>query len=357
MPKHFLSFLLLFLPFLCSAQEPDPTVYFHPEPDSDSTVYFRSYPDKFNFQLLLRSRPTRLQLAGADNRLEFRPNSRPQIGIGGSIVNVGFAFYLRVPESIGRELSIFGETDYTDLQFNYYRSHFAFNFHYLKYSGFYVNNAADFDTPPFVPLYPLGKDVSMEGASLIGTYLLNTDRISFRAPYNNADRQLISAGSFLAMAELSHYVLGSDSLVLPQSFIPFFDGSNLQGGSFSSFSLMPGYTGTLVANEFYLNITLAAGPDFQYNLYNTIDESGKNWFVAGKVNGQAALGFDNDKLFGSLVFTVSRRRMGADQLVIGNDTGKIVLSVGHRFQETKWMNRIRTSRLYEKVMNPLSFFK
>lgn len=345
MPKHFLSFLLFFLPFLCIAQEPD------------SSVYFRSYPDKFNVQLLLRDRVTHLQLADGDKQIQFRPNSRPQVGIGGSIVNIGFALYVRVPESFGREESTFGKTDYTDFQFNFYRSHFAFTFHYLKYKGFFINNAADFDLPPLSAPYPLGQDVFLEGGSLIGLYLLDTERLSFRAPYNNADRQMVSAGSFLAMTEISHYVLGSDSLVLPERFLGVFDNpSNLQGGSFSGFSLMPGYTRTFVADEFYLNVTLAAGPDIQYNSYNSTAESGKNWHVAGKVNGRAAIGYDNDKLFASIALAASRRRFGTEQLVVGVDTGNITFTIGHRFQEFNWMTRIRKSELYEKVMNPFSLF-
>jgi hypothetical protein len=345
MPKHFLIFFLFFLPSICIAQEPD------------STEYYRTYEDKFNIQLLFKTRPTHLQLANDDNRILFRPNSRPQIGIGGSVVNIGFALYVRMPKSIGREPSTFGETDYTDFQFNYYRSHFALTLHYLKYSGFYVNNAADFDTPPSVPLYPLSEDVALEGGSFVGLYLLDAERLSFRAPYNNFDRQMVEAGSFLAMTEISHYVLGSDSLVVPEGFLDFFDNSSdLQGGSFTSLSLMPGYTRTFVADEFYLNITLAAGPDIQYNSFNTFGESDKNWHVAAKVNGQAAIGYDNDKLFGSITLVASRRRFGTEQLIVGNDTGNIVFTIGHRFQEFNWMNRLRKSELYERVMNPLSNF-
>jgi hypothetical protein len=345
MPKHFLIFFLFFLPSICIAQEPD------------STEYYRTYEDKFNIQLLFKTRPTHLQLANDGNRILFRPNSRPQIGIGGSVVNIGFALYVRMPESIGREPSTFGETDYTDFQFNYYRSHFALTFHYLKYSGFYVNNAADFDTPPFVPLYPLSEDVALEGGSLMGLYLLDAERLSFRAPYNNSDRQMVGAGSFLAMTEISHYVLGSDSLVVPEDFLNFFDSSSdFQGGSFTGLSLMPGYTRTFVVDKFYLNATLAAGPDIQYNSFNTSGESDKNWHVAAKVNGQAAIGYDNDKLFGSVTLTASRRRFGTEQLIVGNDTANIVFTLGHRFQEFNWMNRLRKSEIYERVMNPLSNF-
>lgn len=348
MPKHFLLFFLIFLPSFCIAQE-----------EADSSTYFRTYPDKFNIQLLFKNRATHLQLAKGDKQVQFRPNSRPQLGIGGNIANIGFALYVRVPESLGREESTYGKTDYRDFQFNYYRKDYAFTFHYLKYGGFYVDNAAEFEMPASVPLYPLGKDVTLEGGSLIGLYLLGTKKLSFRGPYNNADRQLVGAGSFLAMTEISHYLLSSDSLVLPSSLRGFFDtGANLQGGSFTGFSLMPGYSRTFVVEQFYLNVTLAAGPDVQYNSLNAAAEPAKSrsWQVAGKVNGQAAVGYDNDKLFASIAVAGSRRSFGTDQLHVGVNTGNIVFTLGHRFQEFNWMTRIRQSELYERVMNPFSNF-
>lgn len=285
--------------------------------------------------------------------LIYQPNSRPLIGVGGNIVDIGFGFVLKLPIIFGRDIDIYGDTDFFDFQFNFYRNKFSMDFHYQNYQGLYLANTRNLPDVVFSE-NPKNPGLSLEGASLNGVYIFNSEKFSYPAIFNNTERQLKSAGSFLMLASLKHLSLVNDSLIIPKAYETHFSPSSsgqLEQAKFTGLSFMPAYSYTLTVKNFYLNLTYAIGPDLQYREIRTAETSRDFWALERKSNLRAGLGYDNDRFFAGIIYNSRQNRYGTGNLGFTHNTGFIRLSVGGRLQETRWMEKVRKNPLYQRVMS------
>lgn len=317
----------------------------------DTLHYVRSYPGKFNLRLILQERPMFLQLRNGESSLEYRPNTRSMIGFGANILRVGLSFTFQMPDRFARDEAEFGDTDFKDYQIGFFVNNFLMNLRYQDYSGFYLDNTADWEDRYFFAERPLHKDLAMRKIKISSIYIVNPDRLTLRI-YNNSQRQVRGAGSFTVMSVLNHFRIKSDSLVIQPEFKAHYSKSAwLRQGHFTGFGLLPGYSHNFIVENFYLNLTVAAGPELQYRHYNSASGSDAGIYIQGKINIMGAVGYDNDVFFAGLHFVDQRSRYNAGGLQILHDTGFMRLSIGHRFQETGWMKKIREWRPYKWVMN------
>lgn len=303
---------------------------------------------------MVQYRPMALRFRDPQTRgsLYYQPNSRPLIGVGGNIVDIGFGFVVKIPIIFARDLDIYGETDFFDLQLNFYRNKFALDFHYQNYQGLYLANTRRLPEVIFSEK-PKRPGLSLEGASLNGVYVFNSDRFSYPAIFNNSERQLKSAGSFLAQVSLKHLALISDSLIIPEAYQSHFSSSSrhLEQGKFNGIAVMPGYSYTFVAKEFYLNLTYVIGPDLQYREIRITNNMNRFWKLESKSNLRVGLGYDNDRFFAGIIYINRWNNYGTGDLDFMHNNGFIRFSVGGRLQETRWMEKVRDHRLYQSVMN------
>lgn len=318
----------------------------------DTISYVRDFPGKFNLRLILQERPMYLQLHNDENRIEYRPNIRPSIGFGFNILDVGFSFSVKVPPAFARTSSFPEQTDYRDYQLGVFVKHFLLEGVYQDVTGFYMSNISDWeDRFPFNGTPPLREDLSIRRAAVNSIYIFDLDRLTLRV-YSNARKQLRGAGSFLVMSSINHFNIDSDQIILPSGLAEHYsEDARLAGGNFTGLSFMPGYSHNFIVENFYLNLTVAAGPDLQYREYRTPSGSHANWQLQGKINIRGAVGYDDDDFFVGVHFVDQRNRYKAGGLDVVHNTGVIRLAVGHRFKETRWMKSIRNWQLYQTVMN------
>ena len=321
--------------------------------DTSGVNYIREFNEVFHFKLIGQFRPMAIRIRDEESRksLMYRPNSRPSVGVGGQILDIGFSFIFRIPESIWQDPKIYGDTRFHDFQFNFFQPAFAIDFQYQFYEGFYVSTV---DLPNFNYNEYLQKpDLQIEGYGLNGVYIFNEDRFSYAAAFNNASKQLHSVGSFILVSSIKHTRLRTNGTLVPEKLQNNYNSlPGFRRGEFTGFAIMPGYAQTFVVKDFYLNIGFAAGPDLQYKDYTTAEATKYDWTVEGKIDYRAGLGYDNGKFFTGLIYVGRRNLYSIEDTDIVYDSGFVRLSVGHRFQETSWMQDVRNWKLYKKVMNP-----
>lgn len=184
--------------------------------------------------------------------LIYRINAPAGIGIGASWKNYSFAFsrriwFLRDPEK--------GKTNSLELQYYGYRRKFAYSLSLQQHTGFYneiMNSDGAYTTYQKMKLHMYG-----------GTFqwVFNNKKFSYKAAFNQNERQLKSAGSFLLGAAVYYTKLNTDTLKL------FYNMESLHENI--QFGITGGYAYSWVL--------------------------GKSWFVTGSLDLGVNLGHNNPK--------------------------------------------------------------
>ncbi len=338
----FIFFILVISSGAASAQQ-----------DTSEVKYLRGFKNIFHLKVIGQYRPMtlRVQEKGTGESILFQPNARPMAGIGGEIVDIGFALTLKLPESAGRDNDIYGNTRFHDFQVNWYQDRFAVDFQYQYYQGFYISrvNIPDVSYDEYLQK----PDLRIEGYGLNGVYVFNQDKFSYGAAFNNSYKQLRSTGSFLMMASIKHTGIRTAGTLIPDQFLNEFSSTpRIHNVWITGFSIMPGYAQTFVAGNFYLNLVLEVGPDLQYRDYVIAEGRKQNWRAEGKMNIRGGLGYDNGDFFAGVFYLGRRNRFSVGELNIVHEAGFARLNIGHRFSEMSWMQDIRGWKLYKKIMNP-----
>ncbi|MFT3993334.1 MAG: DUF4421 family protein [Dysgonomonas sp.] len=135
----------------------------------------------------------------------YRINAPVGIGVGASWKNYAFAFsrridFLRDPKK--------GKTNSLEFQYYGYRRKFAYSLSLQQHDGFYntlINSNGSYTTYPKMKLHMYG-----------GTFqwVFNNKKFSYKAAFNQNERQLKSSGSFLLGVAAYYTKLNTDTLKL-----------------------------------------------------------------------------------------------------------------------------------------------
>ncbi|RKS18428.1 uncharacterized protein DUF4421 [Flavobacterium endophyticum] len=190
MKLHFLLFLVFMMPCSCSGQR-------------DST-YIKPYEHKFSVRTYLAKNFLSMeQQTGTEESKRFMPNNPPNIGLGFSlnntIVNVSYGQGFNFMREKDK-----GKTKAFDLQIHNYGKKFIIDVFIQKYRGFYT---AD-DDGNNIELYP---DLKIQQYGAYGQYVFNNKKFSYKAAFNQSEKQLKSAGSFLIGGGVYFTKIESDS--------------------------------------------------------------------------------------------------------------------------------------------------
>jgi len=150
----------------------------------DST-YIAPFEQDFSIGISPYYQFTMLTHTTDDKSTTYIPNTPVIIGLSSSYKNFSLIGGLRFDLLKNSE---FGETKMMDWQFHYYGRKFILDMFLRNYEGFYSHE--DDET---IALYP---DIKLLQYSLYGQYIFNNKKFSYRAAFNQSERQLQSAGSF-----------------------------------------------------------------------------------------------------------------------------------------------------------------
>lgn len=140
---------------------------------------------------------------------KFMPNSPMNLGFGVSlnntIINLSYGYGLSFMKDNEK-----GKTRAFDFQIHNYGRKFIIDLFIQKYHGFYT---AD-DTGKNIQLYP---DLNIQQYGAFGQYVFNNKKYSYKAAFNQNERQLKSTGSLLLGGGVYFTKIGSDSSFVHKS--------------------------------------------------------------------------------------------------------------------------------------------
>jgi hypothetical protein len=252
----------LTIAFASFAQD-DVAVTTYPRHRSDSlrAKNVQRYPDHFFIWPVLKQRILNFEVQSQNSRkqkLYFKPNNSFTLGLGVYLFELGIELTVALPVD-DKNKNIYGETHAKDIQLNALARKFGFDLYHQKYKGFYVSDPSN-NIPKNTP-YPQRSDIATRNFGLSGLYIFNDRKFSLKSAYNFAERQLHSNGSFIMVGTLNSFKLTADSSVLNKEQRDLYgERSSFKALKYTTFSIAPGYTYSVIYKNFFLNGTLVLGP-------------------------------------------------------------------------------------------------
>jgi len=235
--------LLILTPAICLSQV-------------DST-YIRDYERNLSVSGLITKKFINLsQDIDSKTSKMYLPNNPPTIGLGISLKNTVVSFSYGYGFDFMRDKSK-GKTKIDwDIQFHHYNRYFVVDVFYQKYKGFYEDDDANKN-------YIICPDLKIRKSGVFAQYIFNNKKFSYKSAFNQTQKQIKSAGSWLLGGTVYTTKITSDS-----SFV--YRGKN----SFRNF-------------QFGVNVGYA---------YNWV--LGRYWFISGSVSTGIAFGSERFSTFG-----------------------------------------------------------
>ena len=302
--------------------------------DSLRDLYINRFPDHFFIYPVIKQRSLSFELEKRDRSelLTFKPNNTFSLGLGAYLFEAGVELAFAIPLD-EKSKSIYGNSDARDIQLNIFGKKWGLDAFYQKYSGFYITDKTN-PTPPDTA-FPQRADIESKNAGLTGLYIFNNQKFSFRSVYNFAERQLFSRGSFLVSSGLSTFKVSADSSIINgQQKVVFGDDVSFSRLRYTTFSIAPGYTYSIIFKNFFLNGTLSIGPAHHWIKYTleggpAQDEIAINTFVAARIS----IGYNGNILFGGISFVTQGSSVAFEDVQFSNSNGSFKILVGYRFRE------------------------
>lgn len=337
-----IAFVLLLVCTTAIAQEVStPVAAQQSDADSIRSYYIRQFPKYFFLYPVLKHRSLSFELErekGGDALVTFKPNNAYSFGLGMYIFEFGFELTFAVPLE-QKSIDLYGKSKARDIQFNLLGKKWGLDAFYQKYDGFYVIDSK-VELPGGMP-YPQRSDIVTQNIGMTGSYTFNNQRFSFRSAYNFSEQQMFSKGSVLVFSSLSSFKLDADSSILNET-----QRANLGRDvaftdlRYTSFSIAPGYTYSLIYKHFFLNGTLAVGPAHNWIKYRVEGGSDRyeptiNSFVAARI----AIGYNGDRLFGGISFLTQGSNVKFGDTRFSSNNGSFKILIGYRFEEWGFLKR------------------
>jgi hypothetical protein len=279
--------------------------------DGFDTAYVRDFSHLLTVRAYSSTKYNKLKLGGlkGNKPIIYRPNNRINVGVGASYRALTLNLGVGIP-GLNNDEDEKGETRYLDAQANIYTRHWATNLFLQRFQGYYISShhlpdlgweqATTFPTRPDLVQFNLGAS---------SVYILNHDRFSYRAAFNQDAWQRKSQGSVLVGGYLTYFRLQADSSLVPSVLAPHYDpGLQLSRSGFLDLGVSTGYAYTLVLQEhLFLTGSFVVGAGLSAQRAITVNEAGgptaKNSAGLGW-HGQyrAAMGWNSEWYFVGLSF-------------------------------------------------------
>lgn len=308
--------------------------------DSVREIYIRRFPDHFFVYPVLKQRSLNFEMKKEDrnNLLTFRPNNSYSFGVGLYLFELGFELAAAIPINEQNKV-LYGDSDARDIQLNVLGKSWGLDVFHQKYSGFYITDKGN--EPEDGEPFPQRPDIDSRNFGITGNYVFNNQKFSFRGVYNFAERQLESKGSFLMFASVRSFRFSADSSILnDQQKMIFSDKVAFNSLRYTTFSMAPGYTYSLIFNNFFLNGSLAVGPGHNWILYRLENgaernEISINTFVALRIG----IGYNGERIFGGITFASQGSTVRFEDIEFSNNNSTFKILMGYRFREFGFLKK------------------
>lgn len=275
--------------------------------DDHDTNYIESYKSQLTARLYASRKYTDLKIRDTDNdvTLNYKPNDRINLGFGLSYnaftLNIGINFPF-----VNHDNDKYGKTDYLDLQSHLLFRKLAAEVYLSTFKGYYLSNPDEAlygNREGASGTYPQRRDIFTIDLGATAYYIFNHNYFSYRAAFNQDERQKKSAGSFLAgPAVFTTYFQGDSSMIPYNIESPdFIDGVKIKRSRYAKFAVSAGYAYNFVAWErIFLMASFIGGPGAGYSKVFTEDDDNEGiqkWGFSFIYTFRAAAGYNGKKLF------------------------------------------------------------
>ncbi|WP_194777185.1 DUF4421 domain-containing protein [Pararhodonellum marinum] len=283
----FLWFLFFFFDFPASAQDES-----LPEKDSVNG-YFITYPKLLGSRLYMSRKYTALEMEdkiGGEKAL-FWPNTTHNLGIGATYdfftLNLAYGFGF-----MNRDIGL-GNTRYLDLQAHIYPKKYVIDLFAQFYRGYHLLPSRKF--APEGSEFFLRPDIRVIKLGASFQFLSNPEQFSYRAAFQQNERQIKSAGTFLYGMEWYAGSVRGDSTLLPSRDLT---GAEREFQYINFFEIGPsgGAAYTLVFKKyFFITVSASANLSVGYTALDGDALRNSSWRFNPNFFGRAFVGYNNDK--------------------------------------------------------------
>lgn len=209
---------------------------------------------------------------GEKDETTYRPNAPFGIGLGFSYKNIslsgGYGFdFMRDKKK--------GKTKSMDFQYHHYGQKFIYDIFFQQYKGVY--------TEPKDEKYDLYPDIKLIQYGIFSEYVFNGKKFSYSAAFNQSEKQLKSAGSFLLGGAAYYNKARSDSSIV------FNGGHHLKNWQLG---VNGGYAYTWVASKhFYVSMSMSVGVNMGIEI---IDDQRSRVKVYPSMFPRFSMGYNQD---------------------------------------------------------------
>ncbi|HPE56443.1 MAG TPA: DUF4421 domain-containing protein [Bacteroidales bacterium] len=309
--------------------------------DHDSS-YIESYQNQLTTRLYSSRKYTNFTLKDRSENasLDYRPNPQLNLGFGISYsaftLNLGFNFPF-----INDDDDKYGNTDYMDLQTHILTPKLTIEFYFSITKGYHIANPderlSDYQSSQGLPQRP---DILTINIGAQGYYIFNSKKFSYRAAFNQDERQIKSAGSLLAGPALySNYIQGDSSFIPLQINPPgFFDGYRLKSSRYTRVAAGGGYAHNFIYKKSFfltLSMILGVGGGFMKINEEDITLGAKNNFDVSLIyTFRAAAGYNSRKFFAGVTYvnTAQNTPTPIKRAIYIFDAGNLRFNIAYRFQ-------------------------
>lgn len=312
----------------------------------DSTVitrdhYIQRYKNHFFLWPVLKQRTLSFDVEnkrGTKDKLTYKPNNSFTFGLGVYLFELGLEFTFALPVN-DKSKEQFGTTHAKDIQINALATKFGFDLYHQKYKGFYQTDSR-LKIPSGDP-FPQRSDIVTKNFGVSGFYILNNKKFSIRSAYNFAERQLRSHGSPLLVGALNTFKLSADSSVLSYEYRKLFgEEASFKNLKYTTLSIAPGYTYSLIYKHFFLNGTLIFGPAHNWIYYKQNNGKEKNDITINTYTSvRVAIGYNSDHFFAGVNFVSQARNIKFEGIQFTNTNSTFKLLFGYRFREFGFLKK------------------
>jgi hypothetical protein len=314
------------------SQENDTTV-------SQSDIYYVSYSEKLSLYTYGISKFSNFEVKDTllNKKIKYAPNSNFNIGIGFNYKWLGLAVAFNFDFINNADVGLYGETESFDIQAEVYSEKIFFSGNFQIYKGYYWANPNVF-YPDWSKKDSLVKKPTLTTANLAlnGFYVLNHEQFSLKSSITGTERQLKSAGSWLAGYKASIYAIADSGSLVPDELVTWFPNA-LDIASLTTINIggSMGYTYTFVFKEYYfLNALLMLG--FNVQVINVKNIYGEQIGADGRLstNGtfRFGIGCNKEKYYYGLSYnTDSYSIVNPNKTELNYNYGKFRIYYGRRF--------------------------
>lgn len=322
----------------------------------DSTVYYVDYSELITLKTFTLTKISSLTFTDEiqDKDVVYKPNEVTKLGLGIHYRWIGInVAFLPIGEN---DDDLYGKTSALDIQTDFFSRKIGGQFHLIRYRGVYWEDPSDYiaNFKPAVKGYPTRPDIQTLAYGFNAFYNFNHKKFSFRAAFIQNERQVKSAGSFLAGFYFNR--LNVQSMSDSISLLPQITAKDLNSELFVNalttfnFGPMGGYVHTFVFYERFFvtgGVMLGLGAEKTERYYKNSDN--RDEYIANALfNFKIALGFNSHDFYFGVNANLVRSSVGSgEESSIGYSSGSI---------NVIWAYRIKSKKLdafYDKTIGSI----